>query len=377
MQRVVHVTTFVHSGGGMQSIVRRHRAGDAALGYAVEVVAIFERAGSGRAATGLGAGWSWTPGKLRRHFAAAGHARTRDALVVYHNAWAMPLLAPGDGAARRVAFLHSDWPGLARRWPAIAQWSDRLICVNASLAAAAREAVPDLAPERVSIVPYPVEPVKSLGAGPRAAAAPPRVGYVGRLECEQKRVGRLVPLIAATGAAATWDIVGDGPERGRLERRLAGRGNVRFHGWLGGGEYWRALAGLDAVVFTSDFEGTPIALLEAMTCGAIPLFPAIGGDGESLARAIDPRCVYPAGNLDAAAAQLRALLPDGAKLRPRCREAVAGYTPERHDAAYAAALGAALQTPRVSSAQAGRRTTWSDALPLALVRRCYPDALWR
>ena len=68
--RIIHVTTFARSGGGMQGMVRRHRRRDAALGFIPAVAAIFEPALPGVNDAGLAAAWWWTPARLRRRFIA-------------------------------------------------------------------------------------------------------------------------------------------------------------------------------------------------------------------------------------------------------------------------------------------------------------------
>ncbi|HXH06219.1 MAG TPA: glycosyltransferase [Vicinamibacterales bacterium] len=104
-------------------------------------------------------------------------------------------------------------------------------------------------------------------------------------------VGRLVPiknhelflqacrLLAADGRRALrFVIVGGGELREALERRtseLGLDGLVIFAGWRRDLE--RVYAALDAVVLTSDNEGTPVSLIEAMACGRPVVATAVGG----------------------------------------------------------------------------------------------------
>lgn len=365
----------------MQSIVRRHRELDGAAGHEPRVLTVFETAPAGGPDIGLGAGWWWTPGGVRRAFRHHGVPAVNGALAVYHNGWSLPLLAPGDGAQRRLAYLHTEWPGLAVAVRASARWCDGIICVSEALVAAVHRAVPDYPKERVHRIHYPVDPpadarTNAAADGPR----PFRVGYVGRLDATQKRVERFPELMRAWpagGGAVEWQVLGDGPERRRLERLTAAAGSAQFHGWLSGQEYWRALAALDAVVFFSDYEGTPIALLEAMSVGVTPVFPAIGGDGEALARGISPECVYPAGDLAAAARQLQTLAGRGQDERAaRARRAVAAHTPANYAAEFTRMVEATWRWPRHSETGIERRGRWSDLLPMALVRRYHEKAIW-
>lgn len=105
---------------------------------------------------------------------------------------------------------------------------------------------------------------------------------VGRLAC-QKRFDRLFRAIsrvqAQTSTTILLHVVGDGPERDIL-LRLADTLNllpntVRFHGPVDDvlSFYRRA----DFLVLTSDWEGTPNVLLEAMACNLPVLATAVGG----------------------------------------------------------------------------------------------------
>ena len=90
------------------------------------------------------------------------------------------------------------------------------------------------------------------------------LGYSGRIIREAKRVDRLPALdreLLAAGVDCRWEIMGDGPELPGLRRQMAER-RVCFRGRLADAAYWEALAGCDLLVFTSDYEGLPISLVE-------------------------------------------------------------------------------------------------------------------
>jgi glycosyltransferase involved in cell wall biosynthesis len=101
--------------------------------------------------------------------------------------------------------------------------------------------------------------------------------------------------------------LGDGPERSWLEGQLPDRARFVFHGRKSGTEYWNILSSWDALLFVSDYEGTPIALLEAMAAGVVPIHPAIGSGGDRYAADVDPVLAYPAGDLSALAALITEL----------------------------------------------------------------------
>ena len=97
--------------------------------------------------------------------------------------------------------------------------------------------------------------------------------YVGRISEYQKRVSDLVKVCALlhkNGKAFHLNIIGDGGEKGMLENKFkeAGLGSlVTFYGWLSQKEVSVRLATYDILLLTSDFEGTPIAMMEALAAG--------------------------------------------------------------------------------------------------------------
>jgi glycosyltransferase involved in cell wall biosynthesis len=101
----------------------------------------------------------------------------------------------------------------------------------------------------------------------------PLLLYVGRLALE-KRVDALHPLLGDLEHAALA-IVGDGPERSRLERRFAGTHTV-FTGFLEGEDLAAAYASADVFVMPSTTETLGFVVLEAMASG-VPVVAADAG----------------------------------------------------------------------------------------------------
>jgi glycosyltransferase involved in cell wall biosynthesis len=110
-------------------------------------------------------------------------------------------------------------------------------------------------------------------------------------------------------------VVGDGPDRGRLEderRRLALDDVVLLPGARR--DVADVLAALDIFVLSSAFEGSPLALLEAMAAAKPIVATAVGGVPDLIEDGRDGLLV-PAGDLDALAAALLELLADPARAR--------------------------------------------------------------
>jgi glycosyltransferase involved in cell wall biosynthesis len=209
---------------------------------------------------------------------------------------------------------------------------------------------PDRPP--ATFVPY---GVPAAAAPPAPAPAPPlRVAYFGRLSVPQKRVLDLIPLAAelvARGAAFELHVAGEGPDgsalRAGLERAAPGR--AVFHGRLEPEQVAGYLAGKHVFLSVSSFEGTSIAMLEAMGQGLAPVVTDVSGARDVIEPGVSG-WVVPVGDGAALADRLAALARDpGAAARAgrAAWEAVrARYGLEASARALAAALHAAAARPR-------------------------------
>jgi glycosyltransferase involved in cell wall biosynthesis len=147
-------------------------------------------------------------------------------------------------------------------------------------------------------------------------------------------IGRLVPiknhdlfLQAATQVAAQRDdvhfvIAGDGERRDELRAQVAMlkmQERVTFTGWIT--DIKPVMAALDMMVLTSNNEGTPVSIIEAMAAGLPVISTDVGGVRDIL-RDGELGQVIPSGDVDAlAAAMLKAL--DGSHPDPAAARAMA------------------------------------------------------
>lgn len=94
--------------------------------------------------------------------------------------------------------------------------------------------------------------------------------FSGRLSAEKNVENLLKAFNGINNRDLELWIVGDGPERDKLEdvvSRLEMRSNIRFWGWLPRSEVFNLLRRADIFVLPSIYEGMPIAMLEAYAMG--------------------------------------------------------------------------------------------------------------
>ncbi len=111
-----------------------------------------------------------------------------------------------------------------------------------------------------------------------------RLGFVGRLEQEQKRILDFIPFVEkldATGIKYSLKFVGTGPDEEELKRKLRNsiqRGVVSFCGWETPENLYRKLyPNLDCFVHFANSEGVTIAPREAMVHGVVPVISEFFG----------------------------------------------------------------------------------------------------
>ena len=115
---------------------------------------------------------------------------------------------------------------------------------------------------------------------PAKLAEPPtsvfRLVYIGRLVEEQKRVSDLATALCAVAQRIpnleAW-IIGEGSAHNAVEDiiRKKGNGCVRLLGRVDNTNIYDLLAQCHGLVLLSDYEGLPVAMLEAMATGVVPI----------------------------------------------------------------------------------------------------------
>ena len=139
------------------------------------------------------------------------------------------------------------------------------------------DAVRDVSGQNLSVL-------RRIGCGVPLAeqfARPPektfRLVYVGRLQDEQKRISEVAFALCEAArrnpVVEAW-LVGDGSERAKVEQIIRASGmavRIKLLGRVEVSRIYSVLRDCHAFVLLSDYEGLPVALLEAMSAGVVPV----------------------------------------------------------------------------------------------------------
>jgi glycosyltransferase involved in cell wall biosynthesis len=206
---------------------------------------------------------------------------------------AVALLAKALAAPSRppvVATFHGVVPAEYRRAARILRRADAVACVSRELRD--RAVAAGVPPARASVVPNAVEPSPPLNAAKRAALeaelaldARPLIVSVGRLVPEKAhhRLLDAVALLVGEGTPVRLLIVGEGPLGAALHRQVARLGLQEAVTLTGLRHDARDLiARADLVALTSDSEGLPLVVLEALGAGVPVVSTAVPGTTELL-----------------------------------------------------------------------------------------------
>ena len=281
------------------------------------------------------------------------------------------------GAYRVIGVLHADdehyYHLAARDGHALAA----VVCVSSRIAKNASERL-GWPPERLHRIPC------GITLSPRPVRSPqcvvPRLIWVGRVDQRQKRVldlPRILMAISELGIEATLDVVGDGPDRALLEDHVKSSrlgDSVRWHGWSSSEAIQRLLEAADVLLLPSNFEGMPIAVMEALAAGCGVVASQVSGLEDYVGHPLGSLCyrTHAPGDIPSAARCVADLLQVPAVERARSARyfAEAEFSIERCVDRYAQIPLAAPQAePEGAARLAGARLMGVASLPIATFRR--------
>lgn len=176
-----------------------------------------------------------------------------------------------------------------------------------------------------------LEPAR-LASIPGGVQAPPpvarnfegllRIGYAGRIDQQQKRIGDVVRIaenLRERGLRFTLAMAGTGPDEPRIVPRLREllEAGFIFHGWIGDPVRLASFyAGLDVFLHSAAHEGVTIAPREAMAAGVVPVISEFLGFWTEAHFRPGKNCLsFRVGNTETASEQIALLDADRRLLR--------------------------------------------------------------
>jgi glycosyltransferase involved in cell wall biosynthesis len=165
-------------------------------------------------------------------------------------------------------------------------------------------------------------------------AGPLRILSHGRIDKEQKGVFWLPEILTELASRSndwTCTISGDGPDLAELKRRVERAGlseRVQFTGWTSAEDVPELISRHDVFLFPTIYEGSPIALIEAMAGGCVPVVSRLPGITDWIVEDGINGYLFPIGDVRRAAQHLWDLLSDrqrALEFRKLAREKVSKY----------------------------------------------------
>ena len=379
--RLTHFFTYFRNLGGVQSILKRHhsREQDSRFLFSFEANNFKEPNISGLGVDG------WDSIRSIRKKLAKHSDLFPDSVAVCHNMWGLQFLAELIPAKRRIGILHSDWTTLRPFLQSQKELLDGVLCVSNTLMELVAECLPELSKDnRIRLIPYPIDGVPIMPNRMSLVKRPVIIGWIGRMQEEQKRVDRLPGLLKAFDDAQIdyrFELLGDGPMQEWLEKQLPANRTV-FHGRKSGDDYYSTLSKWDFITSVSDYEGLPISMLEALSAGVLPLYPTIGSGGDEYAEKLSSNFVWEAFQFEQAASKLNLLLkqPEATlhQLRLNAVNLTARHSESEYFRIFDSFTKQIVDLPRISNAELPNRPFYfSDQLPFGLMTRIWPNGCFR
>jgi glycosyltransferase involved in cell wall biosynthesis len=189
-----------------------------------------------------------------------------------------------------------------------------VVAVSRAVGSRAAEMKPSIS-DRLSVVPIGVD-LPDRRRPEASEGGPLRLLYAGLLKQHQKRIFDVPEIIRETGrrgTPVTLSFAGGGDDEGTLKeacRDLESRGLVRFLGILDREQLADEFGRHDVLLMTSEFEGLPNVLLEAMAHSLVPVVSAVASGIPEVISDGDNGFTAPIGDIGSFADHLQALEQD-------------------------------------------------------------------
>ena len=232
-------------------------------------------------------------------------------------AYAIPALSPANKA---VLIAHSDDPVYYDFVAQCGNLFNVIVCVSEFLANKLQSAWPGLR-ERIVHIPFGIEPPAQLPVRNKPMGQSLDAVYCGRISFHQKRVQDLAAIIVqchAQNVPVKFHIAGAGADEEEFFsciREPLAAGKVSRLGFLPNNGVLQLLEQSDILLMTSDFEGLPVVLLEAMSRGCIPVVTRTESGMTELVQNEENGYLLPIGGVAAFVEILKRLSADPHRLR--------------------------------------------------------------
>ena len=226
-----------------------------------------------------------------------------------------------------VGVVHSDDPLHYEHVGRLGEFWDATVCVSSTLGERTAALCPAIA-ERVHTIPIGIAIPETRPLRRPDDQRRLRVIYHGVLKQHQKRVldlPRVIEALEGRGVPVRLTIAGGGPDEAALREACAAqvdRGTIRFLGVVTHDRIPELLRENDVYLLTSEFEGMPNALLEAMANGCVPVVSDMESGIPELVREGESGYLVDIGDTEAFAERLARLQADEPR---RERMAAAAY----------------------------------------------------
>ncbi|MFO0947786.1 MAG: glycosyltransferase family 4 protein [Planctomycetota bacterium] len=175
-----------------------------------------------------------------------------------------------------VGIVHSDDPMHYDHVVRLGKYWNAVVAVSPTIARKSTVLEKNIA-DRVFTIPYGIHPPARFPKRDHNASAPLRIIYAGRLEQNQKRVmdfPKILDELERRGVPVRLMLVGSGPsfkDLVDLSERHLDAGRLTILSTMPNHEMVNLYEGSDVFLLTSNFEGLPMSMLEAMSHGCVPV----------------------------------------------------------------------------------------------------------
>jgi glycosyltransferase involved in cell wall biosynthesis len=207
------------------------------------------------------------------------------------------------GSVKVVGIVHSDDPVHYAHCLRLGATWNSMVAVSQAIARELRALAPALA-DRLRVIPYGVELPARREPSPGQAGGPLRLLYAGRLVRYQKRaldLPRILAALAARGVSVELTVAGSGSDEREFlnaSTQFLVNGQMRFVGGIANEHVATLMARSDVLVLPSAFEGLPVALLEAMAHGLVPVAAHCRSGVDEVIRPGENGFLVPVGDVD-------------------------------------------------------------------------------